>query len=178
MTVLRCCIGITVLLLVGILILLRQLNRRGSMPSGKIIYDDLGGRSLDQRTLLSEKYGLCGRPDMILQRGRELIPVEIKNMRAPVAPYEGHVGQLMAYCLLTECEYGKKPKRGLLKYRDKTYEIAYTSKQRKNLISTLKKIRETDFNQNIHRSHEDERRCRFCGFRDVCAENLCPENER
>ena len=56
------------------------------------------------RLLRSERYGLTGRPDYILERGGEIIPVEVKSGRKPPGPLFSHVLQVAAYCLLLEEE--------------------------------------------------------------------------
>ena len=169
--------GALVSLVILLLFLMERLQEEDPIPSGRIIYNDLNERTKAQ-TLYSEKYGISGKPDLIIKHGRQFIPIEIKNMRAPEKAYEGHVAQLMAYCLLVEENFSKKPKFGVLEYRDKTYEIAYTLERKMNLISTIKEMRKIKRLDETHREHETEARCVYCGFRDICRENLCPQNEK
>ena len=177
------CMIANIALLLILLTLLLSLNRKLKemdpiKESGRIVYEDLTRQPHSGRTLYSESYGLSGKPDLIIKRGTNIIPVEIKNMRAPQEAYEGHIAQLIAYCLLIEECYGKKPKYGLLQYRDKSYEIAYTMERRKWLLSTMKEMRKVNWQTDLHRMHKFEKRCVYCGFRDACSENLCPDNEK
>ena len=81
--------------------------------------------------MFSRSFHLSGRPDYLVQQGRDLIPVEVKSGRAPRdGPYSSHILQLAAYCLLVEEAYDRRPPYGLLLYADaadQTYEIDYTS---------------------------------------------------
>lgn len=169
--------GILAILLIALLLLMSRIQEHDPIPNGHIIYDDLT-KDTKTRTLYSKKYRISGKPDLILRRGFHFIPVEIKNMRAPEKAYEGHIAQLMAYCLLIEENFGKKPKYGILKYRDRTYEITYTISRKTSLISTINEMRGINDFEEVHRKHQAENRCIYCGFRDLCTENLCPQNER
>ncbi|MCE5296387.1 MAG: PD-(D/E)XK nuclease family protein, partial [Euryarchaeota archaeon] len=57
----------------------------------------------DSSTLLrSERYGLTGRPDYILQENGGIVPVEMKSGRRPKGPLFSHIVQLAAYCLILD----------------------------------------------------------------------------
>jgi CRISPR-associated exonuclease Cas4 len=45
---------------------------------------------------------LAGKPDAVIMRDGECIPVEIKIREPPKSPYESHIMQLAAYCFLLE----------------------------------------------------------------------------
>ena len=53
----------------------------------------------DTPILKSSTYNLAGRPDFIIKKGDDRIPVEIKTGRPPKAPFFSHVLQIGAYCL-------------------------------------------------------------------------------
>jgi CRISPR-associated exonuclease Cas4 len=104
-----------VLLLVGALLGLlgRRARRRAGVPGGRISYSDIGATSDDgQRSpvLVARTIALRGRPDVLVERRGALIPVEIKTGRAPTRPYEGHMLQALAYCLLVEETRGVRPR--------------------------------------------------------------------
>lgn len=101
----------------------------------QIIYKDTAqtpGQILYAKTL-----ALSGKPDYLIKQGEMVIPVEVKTSRAPIEPYENHVMQLMAYCLLVEENYGIRPVGGYLKYPGKEFKIAYTDEARDSLKSLV-----------------------------------------
>jgi len=87
----------------------------------KIRYANVG-TIYQQPSLISARYGLSGRPDCLVRVDDGVVPVELKSGRSPRSgrPYEGHMLQLAAYCLLVEdvCQafvpYGLSPIRGSL----------------------------------------------------------------
>ncbi len=72
--------------------------------AGELIYVDQG----DQELLVSDRYGLVGRPGYILNDGGELVPVERKSRAVSISgPHNGEILQLAAYCLLVEEHFEK-----------------------------------------------------------------------
>ncbi len=95
----------------------RKTRERSGIPEGRIIQAD--SRFLKvQKTLFSERLMLAGKPDAVIMRNGECIPIEIKIREPPESPYESHIMQLAAYCFLLE-EYGYKVTRGIILYRGK-----------------------------------------------------------
>ena len=58
---------------------------------------------------VSEKYGLSGRPDFVLEIGRTADPGDLKTGRTPKGPLFSHILQVAAYCLLIARTSGKTP---------------------------------------------------------------------
>ena len=163
------------LLLLGLTLLLLSYGQRqrSGLPQGKIIYTDTGEWRRNDQPLFSNRYRLAGKPDYLVQSGREIIPVEVKSTRLRGrAPYESHKLQLAAYCLLVEDVMGVRPSHGLLKYADAIIRMDYTDDLRNQLLNTLSEMRDAAGKPAIHRSHEDATRCRFCGFRHGCDDKL------
>jgi len=98
------------LLLLAVLLWLaaRWLRRHSGLPAGQVIYSDTGAWRRNDRTLFAPAYQLIGKPDYLVRRGDEITPVEVKSGRAPRRPWEGHVLQLAAYCLLVEEALGAR----------------------------------------------------------------------
>ena len=65
-----------------------------------MIYTDTRGWSAVEKPLYDPVIGLTGRPDYLVKKGKDIIPVEVKTSRTPEAPYDSHIFQLAAYCLL------------------------------------------------------------------------------
>ena len=170
------------MLLIGLLLLIagallflvaRKQREESGVPAGEIIYADTGRWRRNDRPLFSNRYRLTGKPDYLVRQGREIIPVEVKSTQLRGrGPYDSHVMQLAAYCLLVEDVLGVRPSHGILKYADATLRIDYTEDLRTELLATLKDIRWARRHGDIPRSHDDPNRCRFCGYRDACDQAL------
>jgi CRISPR-associated exonuclease Cas4 len=86
-----------------------------------------------------------GKPDYLVQSGGSIIPVEVKSGRAPAAPYDSHIFQLAAYCLLVEKTYGKRPPYGIIHYAGRDFAIDYTRQLESALLDWLAEIRRDEF---------------------------------
>ncbi|HEX2697922.1 MAG TPA: Dna2/Cas4 domain-containing protein, partial [Anaerolineales bacterium] len=102
----------------------------------------------------------------------KLIPVEVKSGRTPEAPYDSHIFQVAAYCLLVEKTYGKRPPYGIIHYPDRDFAVDYTPELESALLDELAEMKRDEVRTNVPRSHEDAARCRKCGFRKVCDQSL------
>jgi CRISPR-associated exonuclease Cas4 len=91
--------------------------------------------------------------------------VEVKSTPAPAQPYANHIMQLAAYCLLLERESGQRPPYGLLRYREKTFQVDYTSELEQALLGLHEEIRDVERHGVAPaRSHTEASRCRGCGY--------------
>ncbi len=172
----------TILLLAGLVLLLllvayafwrrgRDLRRTSGLPQGKVVYTDMERARPPEAPLRSERWGLVGKPDYILETADGLIPVEVKSTRLPRSgrPYPGHVLQLAAYCLLMEDIYGQAPPFGYIRYGDgQTVRIPYTEALRNEVVNTLKAMRAAERASDVPRSHASSWRCQRCGLAYVC----------
>ena len=161
------------LLILGLVVLLLGQRTRAAagLPEGEIVYDDSGAEEA-VRPLFSARYGLTGKPDYLLRRGGAIIPVEIKSGRGPAVPYESHVFQLIAYCLLVEEEYGAPPPYGVIRYADRAFEVDYTAAMKRALLLVLEDMRVQAGADDAARSHDEPHRCYVCGYRAVCDQRL------
>ena len=144
------------------------LSRKEGFSRGKVIYADLDHDQVPAEPLFSRKYGLAGKPDMILRNGNQLIPVEIKSAPGQEHPYPSHLLQLAAYCLLIEEQYGIRPEYGIIQYRDKQFEIPFNESLEYKLLNRLDLMREEDPLNMLPPVCSNRRKCSRCGFRDVC----------
>lgn len=163
-----------VMLLVAILMFIqsaRQQQRTG-LPSGKVVYTDTRGWGEVAEPLYDPVYNLTGKPDYLVDQGKGMIPVEVKTGRTPPAPYDAHIFQLAAYCLLVERTFGRRPTHGIIKYPSRTYEIPYTPALEKELIALLDEIEHAQRLRSVPRSHDQPARCQGCGFRKGCDQRL------
>jgi CRISPR-associated exonuclease Cas4 len=161
--------------------------RRTGLPTGSLIYGDTGapvGRvapvvlndegERQERPLISRRHGLTGRPDYLVRTREGVVPVEAKSTRKPASgvPYDSHLMQLAAYCLLVEDQLGGPVPYGVVRYRDGEVRVDYTPGLREALLGLLDEIREAREAEEVHRSHEEPPRCAACSYRDACDEAL------
>ena len=166
---------IVLFLFILALIFFWQSNRQqkaAGLPGGRVIYTDTHGWGKVEKPLFYPALGLTGKPDYLIEKNGQLIPVEVKSGWAPEAPYDSHIFQLASYCLLVEKTHGKRPPYGIIHYENRDFAVDYTKELENTLIELLGDIREDDVRGNMSRSHEQAARCKRCGFRDVCEERL------
>jgi CRISPR-associated exonuclease Cas4 len=149
----------------------RQRAQAG-LPGGRVIYTDTRAWGKIEKPLFSSELGLAGKPDYLVQQGGTIIPVEVKSGRTPGAPYDSHIFQVAAYCLLVEKHYGKRPPYGIIHYPKRDFAVDYTSQLESAVLDQLAEIKRDETRSNVRRSHEDAARCRACGFRKVCDQRL------
>ena len=167
-------LGFLGLLILGLLLLwLAQRGRaRSGLPKGRVVYSDTGGWDRLDRPLFSQEFQLTGKPDYLVADGADIIPVEVKSGRAPAQPYESHVLQLAAYCLLVEECYRRRPPYGIVKYADRAFEIDYTPELEDELLATLDDMRADLAEGDASRSHDELARCQACGYYELCSQRL------
>ena len=149
----------------------RQRSAAG-LPGGRVIYTDTRAWGAVEKPLFDSELGLTGKPDYLVEQNGRLIPVEVKSGRTPAAPYDSHIFQVAAYCLLVEKTYGKRPPYGLLHYPNRDFAVDYTRELESKLLDLLAEMRMDERHSDVPRSHEDERRCLRCGFREGCDQSL------
>jgi len=147
-------------------------RRESGVPTGRIIYADPGGWLRAEKPLYDPRTGLTGKPDYLVEQGDLIIPVEVKSTWAPTVPYESHKLQLVAYCVLVESYYGRRPPYGLLRYRNRTFRVNFSEELEYQLLDILDEIRELKEQNEACRSHRQKNRCARCGYRYVCDQRL------
>jgi CRISPR-associated exonuclease Cas4 len=168
---------LALLFIIVALILLRQSTRRraeAGLPGGRLIYTDTRAWGRVEKPLFASDLGLTGKPDYLVEQAGSIIPVEVKSGRAPAAPYDSHIFQLAAYCLLVQKTHGKRPPYGIIHYPRRDFAVDYTPQLESALLERLAEIKRDESRASVPRSHEDPARCRGCGFRSVCDQSLAP----
>ena len=165
--------ALALLLVALVLFLIAGRQRRATgLPGGRIIYTDTRGWGKVEKPLYDQDLGLTGKPDYLIEQNGRLIPVEVKTGRTPEAPYDSHIFQLAAYCLLVERTFRQRPPYGIIHYSNRDFAVDYTPELEAALLDLLADLRRDEVRHAIHRSHEEQHRCLRCGFRDVCEERL------
>ncbi len=166
---------LALLFIILAVVLLWQSGRQRSsagLPGGRIVYTDTHAWGRIEKPLYAGDLGLTGKPDYLVQQQGALIPVEVKSGRAPETPYDSHIFQVAAYCLLVERTYGRRPPYGILHYSGRDFAVDYTPELESALLDQLAEIRRDEARTNVARSHESPGRCRNCGFRKICEQSL------
>ncbi len=144
------------------------LRTKQELPSGKIRYtDDMEGA----RLLISKTYLLSGRPDMIVERDGQLIPVEIKTGRVPRGPFFSHILQIAVYCLILE-DTRSRPPYGLIRYKEKEFKIDFDEDLRDLVLDKIDLMRSQIKSGVVHRNHHRPGKCHNCSRRENCPERL------
>ena len=147
-------------------------QKAAGLPGGRVIYTDTRGWGKVEKPLYHEAFGLTGKPDYLIEKNGQIIPVEVKSGRAPETPYDSHIFQLASYCLLVEKAYRKRPPYGIIHYENRDFAIDYTRELESALIELLADMREDEAKKDVPRSHDQPSRCKRCGFRNVCDQKL------
>ena len=150
----------------------RERARTGLPFNARVVYSDTGAWEKVEKPLFSKRYGLAGKPDYIVEQSGSIIPVEVKPSRVSPQPRESDVMQLAAYALLVEETHSTHVPHGLLKYRDAVFEIEMTTELRAELIALMNELRSNAAAEDVSRSHAEPHRCRACGYRAECGEEL------
>jgi len=167
--------SIVLILFLLALLFFWQSNRQqkaAGLPGGSVIYTDTRGWGKVEKPLYYAALALTGKPDYLIEKNGQIIPVEVKSGRAPEAPYDSHIYQLASYCLLVEKTYGRRPPYGIIHYENRDFAIDYTRELETALIELIADMREDDVRREVARSHEQASRCKRCGYRDICEQRL------
>jgi CRISPR-associated exonuclease Cas4 len=166
-------IGLVILLIAFVLFFISGRQRHASgLPGGRVIYSDTHAWGAVEKPFFDKDLGLTGKPDYLVEQNGRVIPVEVKTGKTPEAPYDSHIFQLAAYCLLVHRTTGKRPPYGIIHYPTRDFAIDYTPDLENSLLDLIADMRINEHRTEVDRSHEDEHRCRRCGFRDTCDRRL------
>jgi CRISPR-associated exonuclease Cas4 len=162
------------LFLLALLFFWRSNRQRmdAGLPGGRVIYTDTRGWGKVEKPLFYTALELTGKPDYLIEKNGQIIPVEVKSGRAPNAPYDSHIYQLAAYCLLVEKTYRKRPPYGIIHYENRDFAVDYTRDLEESLLELLADMKSDEHKHDVPRSHEQASRCAKCGFRKVCDQSL------
>jgi CRISPR-associated exonuclease Cas4 len=138
--------------------------------SGEVLHSD-GDSTAD--VLVSETRRLVSKPDYILERDGELVPIKRQSRKLPTADaYEGEILQLAAYCLLVEEHYGRPVLSRRLLYQDRSLDVPVDDRRRAKLHNALRAVHEPDGFEKVPRCHTSSGRCRARGFPDASRKSL------
>jgi CRISPR-associated exonuclease Cas4 len=163
------------LFLVLALYFFRQSSKRrktAGLPGGRVIYTDTSQWGPVEDALYDPVAGLTGKPDYLVRKGKQIIPVEVKSGRVPDAPYDSHIFQVAAYCYLVEKEYGRRPPYGIIHYGSQSFAVDYTKELELMLLELITEMRRMERWKSVNRSHEQAARCNGCGVAHACDQRI------
>jgi len=128
-----------------------------------------GDRRFDV-ALASERLGLRGRLDMVIESAGEVIPVDFKDSRG--RPGLNHKYQLTAYALLAEGVWRRSVRRGFIYLipQRRAEEVRITSNMRGWVHKALREIRASLATEAKPPPTRVRGRCTDCEFRALCPE--------
>jgi CRISPR-associated exonuclease Cas4 len=152
-------------------------RKAAGLPGGRIIYTDTTDWGAVEKPLYAPEIGLTGKPDYLVKHGSTIIPVEVKTSRPGQAPFDSHIYQLAAYCILVEHCFGRRPPYGILHYANgehssRTYAIDFTPALEAAVLETITEIQSISLRKGVDRSHDLPARCARCGFHHACDQHL------
>lgn len=148
--------------------LIAERHRALGLPEGVLVYEDADGEG---EPLLSSAYPLVGKPDYVVQvpDGRP-VPIELKlGVQNASAPYNNHIIQVGAYCLILEDYFEQPPTHGILRYADREFTIDYTPALRRKVIKLLAEMERCSEQQPPPLARQRAAKCRVCAFQPVCS---------
>ncbi|HMO01421.1 MAG TPA: CRISPR-associated protein Cas4 [Oligoflexia bacterium] len=170
--ILLCVIGVmATIALDGIITHLQKMERLAGLNKHLKVVGLDGSKTLPAKTFISEKLGLSGRPDAIIQEGKWLIPVEIKPLTKKFR--DRHIAQLLVYMRLIEEEYKKRPPHGYLIIGEKNrlVKIENTSARQLWLDQQLTGMKLYLTEKKIAPAPQFNK-CKNCDVRSHCAFDL------
>ncbi|MBN1861714.1 MAG: Dna2/Cas4 domain-containing protein [Candidatus Thermoplasmatota archaeon] len=144
----------------------RREKRSYGVPDGIILYSDL---NVPAAPLFSPRLRLSGKPDYIIQRQDQYIPVEVKSGRG-AHPHHSQVLQLATYCQLLEDVSGVFVPEGILVFNHTPHRIPFDPGLRFELESVINTMRVCLRTGRVQRNHQDPRRCQRCSMKQYCTD--------
>lgn len=166
---------IALILLALALLLLWQAGRGREnlgLPAGRVVYSDTGVERVLEQPLFDDELQLLGRPDYLVESADGLVPVEVKSGRTPRKPYDSHIYQLAAYCLLVARNFRQRPAYGIIRYPQRSFRVEFTQVLEAQLLRLLANMRGGLTRMELHRSHQVAARCAACGYHQLCSERI------
>lgn len=144
-------------------------GRTAGFVPGELAYSDLDEPA---PVLRSVRYEIGGKPDYVVRKNGQFIPVEVKTGPTPASPHESHVLQCAAYCLLVEESFRARPPYGVVQYENGHFTVPYTEEIRDKVLETVLRMKLAEVTKSVHRNHERPGKCLGCSRRAACPERL------
>jgi CRISPR-associated exonuclease Cas4 len=134
------------------------------------------GRKVFREHLISKKFGISGKLDLSIHTPETIYPVEFKFTEEK-EPRQNYIGQLAAYALLLEENYGIPVERGFF-YRTplkKIVGVNLTDDRKQQVIAGLEQMRELVGKEAFPPMAKERGKCVDCEWLNFCGDVLVPE---
>lgn len=120
--------------------------------------------------LTSERLGLSGKLDMLIESSSGWFPVDFKETTGP--PQPNHIRQLCGYALLVEDTYGCSVNQGFISLMpgNRVEPITLTIEMKHDAQRTLDEIRTMIIAQRMPDPTPVRARCTDCEYRNYCGD--------
>jgi len=120
----------------------------------------------------SERLGLRGKIDLVIETEEEAIPVDYKNTRRRVGPHVRR--QITAYGMMLEEGWGKPVRRGFVYslLTRRAEEVTITGRLRREVGEAVAAMREMVEGERMPPPPKSRRPCVDCEFRRFCNDVL------
>lgn len=122
--------------------------------------------------LRSQRLGLIGKPDLVIEAPHEVVPVDFKNTEEGVGL--NHHYQLTTYALLVEDCWSRPVRRGFIYLvpAKRAVEVTITPSLRRAAHLDMARIREMLASEAFPTATRLRGRCVDCEFRNLCNDVL------
>jgi len=133
-------------------------------------YGLTGGERFFHLWLRSERLGLSGKLDLLLNTPEGRFPVDFKETRSVV--WRNHVSQLVGYALLVEENYACTVSLGYLYFlpEEKVVPVAIRGEDKEAVKQVLQGMRAMLERESMPEPSRVEGRCEECEFRNFCGD--------
>jgi len=116
----------------------------------------------------SEKLGMAGRIDMLIETAEALFPVDFKLTLGGV--HKNHELQLCAYGMILEEIYGKPSPRGFVYLipKKEALEVVFTEELRQQTAAAIESCRRMIETETLPPPTPVSARCQECEYRNYC----------
>ncbi|MGN0916522.1 MAG: CRISPR-associated protein Cas4 [Succinivibrio sp.] len=123
--------------------------------------------------LYSEKYGLHGICDAVVETEKGIFLLEFKNSNSISMNFGAQI-QLVAYSMIYEEMMNNKVNFGFILYgsKAKTFELKITNEMKEKVIQTRDEILDIADKGNLPNSPASEKKCSQCEYFNYCADRF------
>jgi len=126
------------------------------------------GRRRFHVSVQSDRLGLSGKLDMLIETDETLYPVDFKETAGGV--HRNHAHQICGYGLVLEDLYGRPVERGFIYLipQGRVAEISLTAALRESTLALLDAIRDMIQRERFPEATPYQNRCVDCEYRNYC----------
>ena len=118
--------------------------------------------------IVSRKWRLSGKLDLLIETDSELFPVDFKFTRGK--PFKNHIYQLGGYAILLEDQYCKEVKKGFVYLipEEDAVEFEIDQDLKDECIHTLEEIRGMILKERFPEQPDERGKCADCEYQNYC----------